>query len=103
MDEFEKILKEQIDFVLTKDTSLWSSEYVCKPSLFINSKESVFYSGNKEICDFEREFISKTQEADGSWNITWEWESYPEQWHISKNQWKSDLIIKNVKFYNAMK
>ena len=69
----------------------------------VNSKESVFYSGNKEICDFEREFISKTQEADGSWNITWEWESYPEQWHISKNQWKSDLIIKNVKFYNAMK
>lgn len=33
---------------------------------------------------------------------TWEWGNYPEQWHISKNWWKSDIIIKNVKFYTAM-
>ena len=102
IDEFEELLQKQIDYVLTHDTSVWSTEYVCKPSLFINSPKSIFYTMNKDICDFECEFISNTQETDGSWHITWEWGSYPEQWYISKNWWKSDLIIKNVKFYNAI-
>ena len=71
--------------------------------LFIHSKDSPFYPQNKELCDFECEFLPQTQEADGTWKITWEWENDPEQWHISKNWWKSDLILKNVKFYKAMK
>ena len=102
MNEFKEVLQKQIQHILTQDTSVWSTEYVCKPSLFINSQKSVFYRKNKDICDFECEFISKSQETDGTWNITWEWGDYPEQWYISKNWWKSDMIIKNVKFYKAM-
>lgn len=101
--EFEELVKKQISYVLTADTSVWSTEYVCKPSLFITSRESLFYLDNREICELECEFISKTQEEDGTWAITWDWGSYPEQWNISKNWWKSDLIIKNIKFYNAIK
>ncbi len=101
-NEFEDLLQNQIQHVLTADTSVWSTEYVCKPSLFIHSQKSAFYSANQEICSFECEFITKTQEKDGSWNVTWDWGEYPEQWHISKNWWKSDLILKNVKFYLAM-
>lgn len=99
MREFEGLLQKQIKHILTADTSLWRTEYVCKPSLLIHSQSSHFYAENKSLCDFERQFISETQEPDGTWNITWEWADYPEQWHISKNWWKSDLIIKNVKFY----
>ena len=102
MDEFRELLQKQIKAVLSPDPAVWAAEYVCKPSLFIDSKESIFYPENKEICDLECEFITKTQEEDGTWKVTWEWGSYPEQWHISKNWWKSDLIIKNVKFYTAM-
>lgn len=102
LSEFEVLLHKQIKHVLTKDTSVWSTEYVCKPSLFISSKESAFYSENKELCDFEKDFISKTQNPDGTWNITWDWNRYPEQWHVSKNWWKADCIIKNMKFYEAM-
>ena len=103
MGEFRDLLQQQIRHVLTWDTSVWSTEYACKPSLFIHSKDSPFYLQNKELCDFECEFLSQTQEADGTWKITWEWENDPEQWHISKNWWKSDLILKIVKFYKAMK
>lgn len=102
LEEFEELLRKQIPYVLTQDTSVWATEYVCKPSLFIDSSKSIFYPENKELCDYECEFISKTQEADGSWKITWEWGDYPEEWCISKNWWKSDVIIKNIKFYNAM-
>lgn len=103
LKEFEALLRQQIRAVLTYDTSVWATEYVCKPSLFIHSRDSVFYEENRELCDFECGFIGSTQEADGTWNITWEWGDYPEEWHISKNWWKSDVIIKNVKFYRAMR
>lgn len=35
------------------------------------------------------------QLEDGSWDVTWAWNAYPEEWAISKNWWKSDIIIKN--------
>lgn len=101
--EFQQLLHQQIKYILTYDTSLWNKEYVCKPSLFIHSKESSFYIENKEICNFECEFISNTQENDGTWTITWTWEQYLEQWSISQNWWKSDMIIKNLKYYLNMK
>lgn len=103
LDAFEQLLGAQIRHVLTRDTSVWETEYVCKPSLFIHSKLSPFYAENREICDLECDFISRTQQADGTWAITWEWEAYPEQWSVSKHWWKSDLILKNVKFYSAMR
>lgn len=101
-EELKELLQKQIKYILTSDTSLWSTEYVCKPSLFIHSCQSDFYSENKDICAFECEFIARTQKYDGTWNITWQWDNYPRQWAISKNWWKSDLIIKNLRFYNAM-
>lgn len=102
-DEFRDLLNRQISRTLTRDTSVWAVEYVCKPSLFIDSKDSDFYAGCSELCDFECEFISDSQQADGTWAVTWVWSDYPEQWHISKNWWKSDLIIKNLKFFKAMR
>ena len=100
--EFESLLQLQIKHLLTKDTSKWATEYVCRPSLFIHSQISRFYEANKELCDFECRFLSETQESDGTWAVTWDWGCYPEQWHISKNWWKSDLILKNIKFYQNM-
>lgn len=98
MEEFKNLLQKQIQNVITYDTNIWNTHYICKPSLFIKSKSSDFYLENKDICDFEYEFILKTQNNDGTWNVTWNWNDYFEQWAISKNWWKSDIIIKNIKY-----
>ena len=102
IEEFGVLLQKQIQHVITYDTSKWAIDYVCKPSLFIESKNSDFYMSNKEICDYECRFISDTQKSDGTWDITWSWTDYTEQWSISKNWWKSDLIIKNIRFIKAI-
>lgn len=90
------LLNDQIKYSITRDTSQWSDNYMCKPSLFIKSKKSDFYIDNKEICNYECNFILSNQEAYGTWKITWEWTDYLEERNISKNWWKSDLIIKNL-------
>ena len=102
LEDLGRLLREQIRHVITYDTSVWGTDYVCRPSLFIRSRSSEFYAGNEEICRYECDFIADSQNPDGAWDLTWAWEGYPEQWHISKNWWKSDWIIKNLRFLRAM-
>ena len=101
LKEFRNLLQQQIKKVITYHTDSWSTDYVCKPSRFISSKKSDFYSGNEEICDFEFHFIEQTQNLDGTWNVTWNWDAFPEQWSISENWWKSDIIIRNMAYMKA--
>jgi hypothetical protein len=90
-----KLIK-QVEHIIAKNTAEWETHYLCKPSRFIDSKESIFYINNKEIADYECKFIFNTQWDDGSWNITWKWTAYLEEWPIAENWWKSYEIIKNL-------
>ena len=95
-DELKEKLHKSINKLIVTDTSKWSG-YVCQPSCFINSKECEYYLDNKEIADYECEYIIKTQLADGSWKINWTWDgNYPDEWAISKNWWKGQRIIQNL-------
>jgi len=103
LDEFRNLLHNQIKRIITNDKEKWGVEYVCKPSLFFDSITSDFYSKYKATAEYECDFIVKTQEKDGTWAITWSWGDYPEAWILSKQWWKSDLIIKNIKFIRAIR
>ena len=98
----EALLRRQIACSITADTSRWQSEYVCRPSLFVRSRQSGLYAGCEAICRFECDFLAKTQNDDGTWNVTWQWDAYPEAWAVSKNWWKTDLILRNLAFVRAM-
>jgi len=51
----------------------------------------------KKIDSYGTEYNNiKTQLGDGSWNITWKWDKYPDEWAISKNLWKSNNVILNL-------
>lgn len=94
-------LKEQVKNSITSDITSWKTSYICKPSQFFHSKDSIFYDDNKDISQYECEYIEDTQLEDGSWNIPWSWEKYPEQWAISKNWWKVNGIISNLMYLNG--
>ncbi len=101
-DELKVKLHKAINRLIEKDTSKWSA-YVCQPSCFISSRESEFYSENAEIADYECQYIIDTQLEDGSWNIGWQWSSYPDEWAISKNWWKGQWIIQNLLYLKGFK
>lgn len=101
LEQFRDLLQEQIKQLLTYDTKRWSTEYICKPSLFIKNTTSDFYKANQALCIFECDFIREYQQKDGTWQVTWTWPAYPEQWAISKNWWQADIIIKNMRYMKA--
>lgn len=98
LQAFEALLREQIRALITYDASKWATAYVCRPSQFISSRTSVFFAENREVCEEECRFLSASQEPDGSWGVMWAWAEYPEAWSVSKNWWKADQIIRNVRF-----
>ena len=95
-------LRKQVKHSITHNTTAWETGYICKPSQFISSCDSIFYADNKEIADYECEFIIKSQLDDGSWAITWSWNSYPEEWAISKMWWKGNGAILNMLYLQGM-
>jgi len=94
--ELKNKLMEQVKNCITQNTNEWETSYICKPSQLFNSKDSIFYNENKEIAEYECNYIIKTQLEDGSWNIPWGWSEYPNEWAISKNWWRSNIIISNM-------
>lgn len=93
---FREKIFEQVKNCITQNITEWETSYICKPSQFFNSKDSIFYNDNQNIAEYECRNIAKTQLDDGSWNIPWSWTDYAEKWAVSKNWWKSNGIILNI-------
>ncbi len=95
---FRNKLQEMVSSLITKDTQEWKTKYICKPSQFLLSSESIFYEDNREISQYETMFIINSLHADGSWDIPWNWGQYEKEWSISKNWWKANQSIVNMRY-----
>jgi hypothetical protein len=91
-------LQDQVRKLLTRDTEQWKTNYVCKPSQFLNSPRSPFYAENKDLVDYEIAHIIGTKNESGVWDITWKWGMYKKEFAISENWWKANLVIVNMLF-----
>ncbi len=98
----EEKLRKQVKHSITQNTAEWESGYICKPSQFFGSHDSIFFNDNKEIAEYECEYIVKSQLDDGSWGIPWNWADYPEEWAISKNWWKTNAAILNLLYLKGL-
>ncbi|GHV26708.1 hypothetical protein FACS18948_2890 [Clostridia bacterium] len=95
-------LKEQVKHSITVDIAQWETRYICRPSQFFTSHDSIFYVDNKDIADYECNFIIRTQQDDGAWPIPWGWNDYPEEWAVSKNWWKGNGALLNLLYLKGM-
>lgn len=92
-------LMERVNCLITQNKIEWESSYICKPSQFFNARDSIFFHENKEIAEYECDYIIKNQLEDGSWNIPWNWSEYANEWAISRNWWKANVIIENMLYF----
>ena len=93
--QLKEKLHQSVKKLIVTDKSKWGA-YMCKPSQFFRSRESEYYPENADIAEYECEFIAATQLADGSWDIPWRWEKFPDEWAVSKNWWKGEVILENL-------
>lgn len=101
ISEMEGNLREIVAELMCKDTEKWKTDYVSLPSNYVDSPQSIFYEDIKQLADYQNDFILESMNENGSFNINWTWGSYPEEWPISKNWWKANQCIVNMKYLKA--
>lgn len=97
-DALRAKLIEQVKFCITKNTDEWLTGYVCTPSVFVRPPDSVYASGIRDYIEIEANMMIDTLSDDGTWNIPWSWGNYTHEWEISKNWWKADKAVNNMRF-----
>ncbi len=102
IDGLETKLKQRVKDCISRDTETWNIGYVCKPSQFIDHRDSIYYPENKKFADYECDYIAESQLEDGSWPIPWKWAGYPQEWAISQNWWKGNGAVKNLLYLKGM-
>ena len=93
--ELSSKLREAVNRLIEKDVATWEY-YVCKPSVFIKSQNSEYYCDNSEVAEYQCDYIIEKQLLDGSWDINWNWEDYPNEWAVRKKWWKGQVILENL-------
>jgi hypothetical protein len=94
---FEGKIKQAVHAIINPKTEEWADTYTCKPSNMFDSPYSIYYGDNKQAADYQCRFLIDTRNAEGIWNITWNWGgNYEKEFAISENWWKSELVIKNM-------
>lgn len=101
MKEFADKLKEEINANICRETEKWKTEYVCLPSKFIDSKDSMFYAGNEELVQKELEITAESQLEDGSYIVPWLWYNEYKEYELAANWWKSRILINKLLFLKA--
>lgn len=98
---FEKAIGAAITRGINHDKNAWDG-YICRPSFFFNSNDSVFYEDNKGIADFECEHIVQKQLEDGAWPTPFGWDNHPTEAAITTNWWRSYLAIEKLLYLRGM-
>ncbi|MBE5802775.1 MAG: hypothetical protein E7319_10905 [Clostridiales bacterium] len=101
MDCLAAELQTQVHQSITQDTSKWAVEYATKPSAFRITPDSMFYEANAEVAQYECQFIQETQQADGSWPITWQWWNDYKEYTTSTVWWRAVFCIENMLYLKA--
>ena len=91
-------LKEIVDKSICRDISRWGG-YMPRPSAFLTSRSSRFYSEElEELCRAECEYIKNTQLSDGSFAVPWTWGNDYKEWYVAENWCKTIITIENMLF-----
>lgn len=99
---FRTALYGAIQRTICFNVAQWATEYVCKPSAFFDASRLLFDIVDRSLCEQEAELIISSQQADGSFPITWQWYTDYKEFEVSKNWWKSSIIINNLLFLKAL-
>lgn len=98
---FGALVIERVNGCICREPERWFTDYVPKPSVFIDGPDSPFYAGNEELVQTECRLILEQQQPDGAWPVTWRWWNDYKEFEIAANWWKSHFIIGNIRYLKS--
>ncbi|HAM62866.1 MAG: hypothetical protein A2Y20_00300 [Firmicutes bacterium GWF2_51_9] len=95
----QKLIQDELNLI-QRDLASWDG-YACLPTTFIQSPRHPLYERLKDVVEGDLKRKITGRNADGIWNLTWNWGAYPEAFAISENWWKAEIAIRNLVLLRA--
>jgi len=95
--EFLEKLLYQVDVTLEKNPDIWFKAYCTRPLQYFDKQEGYGYEKFSDLAKLEASMILNSLNKDGIWDVTWDWDNYPEAKILAMRDWQSSLIIGYLK------
>ena len=94
------LLTERIEGAVCRDTAKYGVEYVPLPSDFFPGLYREFISeALRGLIAAERAVLPRLQQADGGFDISWQWHTpYPEEFQQARTWWRARITIDKLLF-----
>jgi hypothetical protein len=102
-DNHEKFLNkllEQVEHTLEKNPDLWFKAYCTRPLQYFDKPNTFGYDKFEDLAKLEASMILSSLNRDSIWDVTWDWDQYPEAKVLAIRDWQSSLIIGYLKILN---
>lgn len=99
-DVSEKVMSLAEDCV-EQDVSEWSTGYKPLPLDFIDGPGHPLCEKFGDLVEQNLQFYIDQLSEDGTWDISWNWGSYPESFAVARQQWKGILAVNRYKLLRA--
>ena len=100
VEALEKELLLQMARLIQDDANKWEG-YACRPSEFIRTPQHPLYTDFHDLVEKELDWLEAARNSEGVWDITWNWAGYEKAFAISENWWKTDVLLRNMRFLRA--
>lgn len=89
------------ELCIDKDVSTWSTGYKPLPFDFIDSPEHPLCEKMGELVEHNLNFYIEQLSEEGTWDISWSWGSYPEEFAVARRYWKGILAVDRYKILKS--
>ncbi|WP_449621185.1 hypothetical protein [Robertmurraya sp. Marseille-Q9965] len=97
LTEVSNKIIELIKLCVEREVSAWSAGYKPLPLDFIKSPNHSLCEEFKDLIEQNLNFYVDSLSEEGTWDISWEWGSYPEEFAVARRQWKGILTVDRYK------
>lgn len=99
---FREALVKAAHLAIERDVTKWP-DYVCTPSKVIRQRDPDFYHGYEALMQKEMDFLEKSRDQEGVWDIQWSWGRDAEVFPIARLWWKGILVNQNLRLMKTFK
>lgn len=84
-----------------RDASVWGTGYYALPLDFNDNPADPLYENFRELIDQNLTYYMKQMSDEGTWDITWNWSNYPEEFQVARRYWQGILAVDRYKKFQA--
>ncbi|WP_164670826.1 hypothetical protein [Virgibacillus doumboii] len=102
LDDVSEKVMTLAEECVDKDVSSWSTGYKPLPLDFVDSPDDPLYERfGADLIEKNLQFYIAQIAEDGTWDISWNWGSYPEEFPVARRYWKGVLAVDRYKLLHS--